>query len=94
MNVQLTDIENIDGRWVFGFDRMKTFIQHAKKCGIRYFENCHLFSQWGAEHTPNIYDRSGKRIFGYDTDAVGEEYQTFLHAYLDGFLFALFTNEK
>lgn len=85
MNVQLTDIENIDGQWIFGFERMKTFIEHAKACGIRYFEHCHLFSQWGAEHTPNIYDTGGKRIFGYDTDAVGEAYQTFLHAYLDAF---------
>ncbi len=84
-NVQLTDIRNVDGKWVFGFDRMRIFVQKAKACGIRYFEHCHLFSQWGAKNTPNIYDTEGNRIFGFDTDAMGEEYQTFIHAYLNAF---------
>lgn len=85
-NVQLTDITVQNGVWSFGFCRMKKFIEHAKKCGIRYFEHSHLFSQWGAEHAPNIYNTDGKRLFGADTDAMGEEYQTFLHAYLEAFL--------
>ena len=84
-NVQLVTIQKKDSDWTFDFSRMKEFVDHAKACGIRYFEHCHLFSQWGAEHTPNIYDETGKRIFGYDTDATGNEYQSFLHAYLEAF---------
>ncbi|MBQ4324136.1 MAG: DUF4091 domain-containing protein [Clostridia bacterium] len=85
-NVQLVMISKHDNVWYFGFDKMKEFIDHAKSCGIRYFEHSHLFSQWGAEHAPNIYDTDNNRIFGAETDATGEEYQTFLHAYLKAFL--------
>ena len=85
-NVQLTDVRLKNGAWDFGFDRMKEFIDHAKNCGILFFEHSHLFSQWGAEHAPNIYDTENNRIFGAETDATGEEYQTFLHAYLKAFL--------
>lgn len=84
-NVQLVKIRKNGADWQFDFTKMKEFVNHAKACGIRYFEHCHLFSQWGAEHTPNIYDENGVRIFGYDTNAVGEEYQSFLHAYLEAF---------
>ncbi|MBE5782789.1 MAG: DUF4091 domain-containing protein [Clostridiales bacterium] len=85
MNVQLVDVKKEPSGWHFGFDRMRTFIAHAKACGIRYFEHSHLFSQWGASHAPNIYDREGKRIFGFDTDAAGEEYVSFIRAYLSAF---------
>ena len=64
---------------------MRRFVRHAKAGGIRYFEHCHLFSQWGAKNAPNIYDVTGARIFGFDTDAAGEEYIGFLRAYLAAF---------
>ena len=86
MNVQLTDIEKTADGWKFGFERMRRFIHHAEAGGIRYFEHCHLFSQWGAKNAPNIYDMAGKRIFGFDTDAAGEEYVGFIRAYLKAFL--------
>ena len=85
-NVQLVDPEKTEDGWTFGFERMRRFIRHATDGGIRYFEHCHLFSQWGAKNAPNIYDKNGIRIFGYDTDASGEEYSTFLRAYLKAFL--------
>ena len=86
MNVQLVDIERTEDSWSFGFQRMRRFVRHAKKCGIKYFEHCHLFSQWGAKAAPNIYDNTGKRIFGYDTAATGKEYSEFIRAYLRAFL--------
>lgn len=91
-NVQLVEIEKTGDGWTFGFGKMRQFLRHAADGGIRYFEHCHLFSQWGAKNAPNIYDRNGKRIFGYDTDASGEEYRTFLRAYLKAFL--IFTEEE
>lgn len=85
MNVQLVEIEMTENGWQFGFEKMRRFVRHSKKCGVEYFEHCHLFSQWGATNAPNIYDKSGKRIFGYDTVASGKEYTEFIRAYLKAF---------
>ena len=82
MNVQLVDVEKTADGWSFGFKKMRRFVRHAKKCGISVFEHCHLFSQWGAKNAPNIYDNNGNRIFGFDTDAAGEEYRSFIRTYL------------
>ncbi len=86
MNVQLVDMEKTADGWQFSFDKMRRYVRHAKKCGIRTFEHSHLFSQWGALNTPNIYDKDGHRIFGFDTKASGEAYRTFIRAYLKAFL--------
>lgn len=82
MNVQLVDIEKKADGWSFGFEKMRRFVRHAKKGGIRIFEHCHLFSQWGAKATPNIYNKNGERIFGFDTDSHGKKYVGFIRAYL------------
>ncbi len=86
MNVQLVEVERTESGWKFGFDKMRRYVRHAKKCGIRTFEHSHLFSQWGALNTPNIYDKNGKRLFGFDTNATGEAYRAFIRAYLVEFL--------
>lgn len=85
MNVQLVEIERDGDGWRFGFDKMRRFVRHAKRCGVEIFEHCHLFSQWGADNAPNIYDKDGNRIFGYDTKAAGKEYTKFIRAYLTEF---------
>ena len=94
------------GRWVFcpaaapkiGYrvtiaDRFRRWVRMARRCGIRYFEISHLFSQWGAVAAPKIMalDRTQKpetlrRIFGWETKASSEEYVQFLHAFLDALL--------
>ena len=81
-NVQLVDVTVTDNGYVFGFERLKKYLDTAIKCGVKYFEHCHLFSQWGAESAPNIYDIDGKRIFGWDTPSDGEKYMGFLTEYL------------
>lgn len=85
MNVQLVDITREGDEWKFDFKRLRTFVKHCLKDGIKLFEHCHLFSQWGAKAAPNIYDPDGNRIFGFDTDAVGDEYVHFIRAYLKAF---------
>jgi len=80
--VQLVDVEVTgEGRYSFGFERLKRWVDLCRSCGIEYFEFSHLFTQWGAKHAPKIMaavNGETKRIFGWDTDASGEEYHTFL----------------
>lgn len=92
MNVQLLEIEKVDGTWRFGFEKMRRFVRHAKRCGIEFFEHCHLFGQWGAKNAPNIYNKLGERIFGFDTDATSKEYTDFLRSYLKAF--SIFAKEE
>ena len=87
-NVQLTDVVLEGGRYSFDFSRLERLIKLALDCGIEYFEHPHLFTQWGAKHAPAIYatvDGEKRRIFGWDTDAAGEEYRAFLESYVPAF---------
>lgn len=80
---QLVDIVYEDGKYSFGFDKLHRFIEIAKKCGVKYYEINHMFTQWGAQHAPKVIatvNGEKKRIFGWETDALGEEYKTFLES--------------
>ena len=73
-----------NGEYVFGFDRVKQWVDLCQSCGIEYFEMCHLSLQWGAKYAPKVVamvDGEEKQIFGWHTPAVGE-YTKFLHALL------------
>ena len=81
---QLVDVEVKDGQYIFGFDRLKRWIDLCRKYGIEYFEMSHLFSQWGAKYAPKVVatvDGKEEKIFGWHTPAVGE-YTNFLHSFL------------
>lgn len=83
--VQLIDVKKENGVYSFDFDKFRRWVELAKKCGIKYFEISHLFSQWGAFAAPKVMaevDGEYKRIFGWETEAAGEEYSAFLHAFL------------
>lgn len=83
--VQLVDITKDEKGYAFSFDNLCHYISLAKACGVRYFEMSHLFTQWGAFHAPKIVatvNRRKKRIFGWDTDSHGSEYEEFLAAFL------------
>ncbi|MDF2668904.1 MAG: hypothetical protein K0R67_1210, partial [Paenibacillus sp.] len=86
LTVQLVDVEILgDNTYTFGFDRLERWIKLCDEKGIRYFEFSHLFTQWGANHAPKIIASEGgssRRIFGWDTDAAGEEYAYFLSQFL------------
>ena len=86
---QLVDIKRDGGVYSFNFDKLDRWIEMCNRVGIKYFEIAHFFTQWGAEHAPKIMvtvDGEYKRLFGWDTDATGEEYSTFLHAYIPALL--------
>ena len=82
--VQLIKVKVQDGKYEINFDNVKRFVDMCQRCGIEYFEMCHLFSQWGARYAPKIMaevDGKEEKIFGWHTPAVGE-YTTFLQTFL------------
>lgn len=83
--VQLVQVEKMDTGYRFDFTAMKRYIDEARSAGIRYFEHAHFFTQWGAAHAPKIMGTEKgkyKRLFGWDTDAAGEDYRAFLRQYI------------
>ncbi len=85
LTVQLVDVKLENGKYSFSFDRFIRWVRLAQKCGIKYFEISHLFSQWGAKYTPKIVAEVNgrqKRIFGWETSADSIEYAEFLSAFI------------
>lgn len=83
--VQLVDVV-VTGRdrYVFGFEKLDRWIDMCLRCGIKYFEMSHLFTQWGARHAPKIVARKNgqeKKIFGWRTRAAGKKYRLFLEQF-------------
>ena len=79
--VQLMDIAYSNGVYTFGFEKLCRWLALCRKNGIEYLEISHLYSQWGAEHTPKIVvNENGQAVkkFGWQTDALSEEYKDFL----------------
>ena len=89
MNVQLLGVREAGEGYEFDLSLIRRFIRVAKENGIRYFEHCHLFSQWGAENAITVYgERNGEnvKIFDCNTPASSPKYRTFLRSYLAAFL--------
>ncbi len=83
--VQLVDVCLDNGYYSFKFEKLKRFIEMCQKLGIEYFEMSHLFTQWGAFHAPKIIanvNGAERKIFGWDTEAAGQEYSSFLDCFL------------
>lgn len=79
--VQLVDVEKNGEDYQFGFDRLKRWIDMCDKCGVKYFEMSHLYTQWGALHAPKIVGKVNgreKKLFGWKTWAGSKEYNQFL----------------
>ena len=82
LTTQLMDVRVVGkNQYEFDFSLLGRWIDLCLECGVEYFEFPHFFTQWGSEHAPKIVARVGnrkKRIFGWETDSMGEEYQAFL----------------
>ena len=92
LTTQLVDITVREGRYSFGFEKLNRWIDLCLAAGVEYFEIPHFFTQWGAEHAPKFVatvDGEEKRIFGWETDAMGEEYGGFLGQFIPALLSAL-----
>ena len=83
--VQLVDIRYENGEYSFGFEKLKRWTGICKRYGIEYLEIAHLFTQWGATSAPKIValvNGEEKKIFGWETKALGQEYKNFLAYFL------------
>ena len=87
--VQLIDVCKNGDTYFFGYDKLDRWIDMCDRVGIKYFEIAHLFTQWGAAHAPKVMatvDGEYKKIFGWETEAAGKDYSTFLRTFLPDFL--------
>ena len=82
---QLVGVTKCANDYTFDFSLVDRWIDMCDRQGIEYLEISHLFTQWGAKHAPKIMatvDGEYKKIFGWDTEATGKEYTTFLRQFL------------
>ena len=89
MTAQLVGVTKNNGRYSFDFSLLKKFLDICREEGMTYFEHAHLFSQWGAKSAPKIIatvNGRKRQIFGWETDAGGNAYTVFLHAYIPALL--------
>ena len=87
--VQLIDVQKNGDAYTFGFDKLDRWIDMCDRVGIEYLEIAHLFTQWGAAHAPKVMatvDGTYQKIFGWEPEAAGEAYSTFLRTFLAAFL--------
>ena len=90
LTTQLVDIELVEnGKYAFDFKKLHRWIDLALDCGEEYFEIPHFFTQWGAKAAPKIVVKvngRNKKLFGWHTDAMGEEYANFLSQFIPALL--------
>lgn len=82
---QLVGIKKSGNRYSFNWKLLDRWIEMCNRVGVKYFEIAHLFTQWGATHAPKIMATENgeyKQIFGWETDAHGEEYKKFMRSFL------------
>ena len=87
--MQLVEISVDHGEMTFHMEKLHRWIRMCRRCGVKYYEVAHLFTQWGAKHAPKIMatvDGRFQRLFGWDTDACSEEYAGFLRRYIPALL--------
>ncbi len=86
---QLVGVRRDGGVYSFDFSLLDRWIDICDRCGIEYLEISHFFTQWGANHAPKIMatvDGEYTKLFGWHTDATGEEYTEFLRTFLPALL--------
>ena len=85
---QLVKVTKNNDKYSFDFSLCERWLSMCDRCGVKYIEVCHLFTQWGSYHAPKVMatvDGEYKKLFGWETEAGGEEYVAFLRAFLSEF---------
>lgn len=85
---QLVKVTKTGENYTFDFSLCDRWLNMCDRCGVKYIEVSHLFTQWGAYHAPKIIamvDGQEKQIFGWETDVNDGEYTDFLNKFLKEF---------
>ena len=83
--VQLVDVKKVGDEYIFGFEKLRRFIDICKRAGVKYYEMAHMFSQWGARCAANIMvEENGVKdyMFGWHVSSTSPEYIDFLRQYI------------
>ena len=89
LTTQLVGVTKVGEEYSFDFSLLDRWVDMCDRVGIPYLEIAHFFTQWGAAHAPKIMatvDGVEKKIFGWETQADGEEYSRFLRTFIPAFL--------
>ena len=82
---QLVKINITDGKYCFDFLNLRRWIDICKRNGVKYYEMPHFYTQWGAKAAPKLVAEVNGReqiIFGWNTPALSDEYQSFLKVFI------------
>ena len=85
LTTQLVGIILKNGEYSFDFSKLDRWVDMCLRLGFLHFEIPHFFTQWGAKHCPKIVadvDGVEKRIFGWDTDSLSDEYTKFIDTFI------------
>lgn len=85
LDVQLIHVRRTGDFYAFDLSELDKFLDFAVAHGVKYFEICHLATQWGAAACPKIMattENGYERIFGWDTSSTSEKYLSFLRSCL------------
>ncbi len=86
---QLIDVYKDGDDYTFGYENLDRWLDMYQRIGVKYYEISPVFSQWGADNTPKVVatvNGEKKTIFGWGTDPLSKEYNTFVRAFLKGFI--------
>ena len=89
LTTQLVGVTKNENEYSFDYSLLDRWIDMCDRVGIEYLEIAHFFTQWGAQHAPKVMatvDGEYKQIFGWETDAVSNEYTEFLRQFIVSFL--------
>lgn len=82
--VQLVKVYKDGTGYSFDFKNFERYIDICLNNGITDFEISHFFTQWGAVAAPKVMatvNGEEVQLFGWDTEASGEEYAHFLECF-------------
>ena len=86
---QLVEVRVDNGEYSFDFTRLGRYLDMCDRVGVQLFEISHFYQQHQGKYAAHIYatvDGEYKRLFGWDTLALDEEYKRFLGELVHAFV--------
>ena len=86
---QLVDVSLDNGEYSFDFARLGRYLDMCDRVGVKLFEISHFYQQYQGKYAAHIYatvDGEYKRLFGWETLALDEEYKRFLRELVGAFV--------